>query len=357
MTPISRIAKTDKRSDRGMVLRTLIAPAMACCIAILAAAVAAPARAEEPVRIRQAYAIPVIHWASILSAKPGLARHFGHSYVMEPIRFKGSPQALTALAADEIEVGLLAYSTLAFAIDNAGLKDLRIIAGEFEDGFQDYYSAQFFVLKNAPIRTVDDLKAKVIATNGAGSAIDIAIRAMLKLHNLDPKKDVTFVEAAIPNMFPMLTSHKVDLIYGARTLAADPAAQESARVLFTQKDAMGTVQMNVWAVRQTFIDKHRAALIDYMEDALRAERWLLDPANRKEVVAIAAKIGKAPAAYFDSWLFTKKDQYHNLDMAVDVDALQKSMTLMTDLGYVKSSIDVRKYLDESIVNEAAARLR
>jgi len=40
---------------------------------------------------------------------------------MEPIRFKGSPQALTALAADEIEVGLLAYSTLAFAIDNAGI--------------------------------------------------------------------------------------------------------------------------------------------------------------------------------------------------------------------------------------------
>ena len=357
MIPISQIAKTHKRSERGMVLRTLIAPAMACCIAILAAAVAAPARAEEPVRIRQAYAIPVIHWASILSAKPGLARHFGHSYVMEPIRFKGSPQALTALAADEIEVGLLAYSTLAFAIDHAGMKDLRIIAGEFEDGFQDYYSAQFFVLKNGPIQTVDDLKGKVIATNGAGSAIDIAIRAMLRLHNLDPKKDVAFVEAAIPNMFPMLTSRKVDLIYGARTLAADPAAQQSARVLFTQKDSMGTVQMNVWAVRQGFIDKHRPALVDYMEDALRAERWFLDPANRQEVVAIAAKIGKAPAAYFDSWLYTKKDQYHNPDMQVDVDALQRSLTLMTDLGYVKASIDVRNYLDKSIVGEAAARLR
>ena len=180
---------------------------------------------------------------------------------------------------------------------------------------------------------------------------------VLKLHNLDPKKDVTFVEAAIPNMFPMLTSHKVDLVYGARTLAADPAAQQSARVLFTQKDAMGTVQMNVWAVRQTFIDKHRAALVDYMEDALRAERWFLDPANRQEVVAIAAKVGKAPAAYFDSWLFTKKDQYHNPDMAVDADALQRSMTLMTDLGYVKSRIDVRKYLDKSIVAEASGRLR
>jgi len=120
---------------------------------------------------------------------------------------------------------------------------------------------------------------------------------------------------------------------------------------------MGTVQMNVWAVRQGFIDKHRPALVDYMEDALRAERWFLDPANRQEVVAIAAKIGKAPAAYFDSWLYTKKDQYHNPDMQVDVDALQRSLTLMTDLGYVKASIDVRNYLDKSIVGEAAARLR
>jgi len=340
-----------------MFFRTLTSAATACFIALLCMTLVGPARGDEPVRIRQAYAIPVVHWASILFQKPGLARHFGHSYVMEPIRFKGSPQALTALAADEIEVGLLAYSTLAFAIDNAGMKDLRIIAGEFEDGFQDYYSAQFFVLKNAPIHTVDDLKGKVIATNGAGSAIDIAIRAMLKQHNLDAKKDVAFVEAAIPNMFPMLTSQKVDLIYGARTLAVDPAAQQAARVLFTQKDAMGTVQMNVWAVRQSFIDKHRAALVDYMEDALRAERWFLDPANRQEAVAIAAKVGKAPPAYFDSWLFTKKDQYHNPNMVVDVDALQRSLKLMTDLGYAKSSIDVKKYIDKSIVDEAVKRLR
>jgi hypothetical protein len=44
-------------------------------------------------------------------------------------------------------------------------------------------------------------------------------------------------------------------------------------------------------------------------------------------------------------------------MQVDVDALQRSLTLMTDLGYVKASIDVRNYLDKSIVGEAAARLR
>ena len=43
--------------------------------------------------------------------------------------------------------------------------------------------------------------------------------------------------------------------------------------------------------------------------------------------------------------------------AVDADALQRSMTLMTDLGYVKSRIDVRKYLDKSIVAEASGRLR
>ena len=64
------------------------------------------------------------------------------------------------------------------------------------------------------------------------------------------------------------------------------------------------------AARQSFIDKNRAALVDFMEDSLRIVRWYLDPANHKEVMEICARITKRPAEQFD-WVFTNKDNYRD----------------------------------------------
>jgi sulfonate transport system substrate-binding protein len=45
---------------------------------------------------------------------------------------------ITALANNELEIANLAYSTLAIAVANAGMNDLRVIADEFRDGVEGY---------------------------------------------------------------------------------------------------------------------------------------------------------------------------------------------------------------------------
>jgi sulfonate transport system substrate-binding protein len=316
----------------------------------------AKALAAEPLRIRQAYVSEVSNWASLLFEKPGIARHFGQSYVMEPIRFKGSPPIITALATGELEIGHLAYSSFALAVENAGLTDLRIISGEFQDGVAGHYSDEFFVLKDSSIHSIEDLKGKVLATNGAGSAIDLALRAMLRKHGIDEKKDVTIVEVALPNMLSMLNEHKVDLFGSVPPFAFVPAVHQAARVLFTQRDAVGATQMNVWVARQGFIEKNRRAMVDYLEDAIRAERWYLDPAHHTEAVAIAVKVSKQPADQFDDWLFTNKDYYRDPSGRPNLAALQASIDLQKNLGFLKVTLDVNKYVDLSIVDEAVERL-
>src|SRR2546430_6702439 len=42
---------------------------------------------------------------------------------LEPMRFQGTPAVITALANNEIDLGNLAFSSLALAIENAGLED------------------------------------------------------------------------------------------------------------------------------------------------------------------------------------------------------------------------------------------
>ena len=103
--------------------------------------------------------------------KKDLAKHWGKSYVMEAVRYQGTPPMITALANDELEIANLAYSTLGIAIENAGISDLRVISDEFRDGVPGYFSNQFFVRKDSGIKKIEDLKGKVLATNaiGAGS--------------------------------------------------------------------------------------------------------------------------------------------------------------------------------------------
>ena len=55
---------------------------------------------------------------------------------------------ITALANNEIEIGDLAFSSFALAVQNAGMDDLRVIADEFQDGVEGYYTNEFFVLKD-----------------------------------------------------------------------------------------------------------------------------------------------------------------------------------------------------------------
>jgi len=317
----------------------------------------AGAGATEPVKIRAAWVVAVANWPSLFQEKKDLARHLGKSYVFEPVHYNGTPLMITAMASGDLEVGTLAYSSLALAVENAGLDDMRIIADDFQDGVGSHFSTEYLVLNDSPIKKVEDLKGKILATNAAGSAVDIAMRAMLRRHGLEDKRDYTMVEAAFPTMRAMLAEKKVDLIPGVIPFALDPALRSSARVLFTQKEAIGATQMIVWAARKGFIDKNRAAMVDMMEDVLRVVRWYIDPANHKEAVEIAARFTKQPPERFDPWLFTAKDYYRDPDMLPNLEALQANVATQKQLGFIKSDIDVKKYADLSLVEEAARRLK
>jgi NitT/TauT family transport system substrate-binding protein len=268
---------------------------------------------------------------------------------------------ITALANNELEIADLAFSSFALAVQNAGMDDLRIIADEFQDGVNGYYTDEYFVLKDSPIKSVKDLKGKVLATNAAGSAVDIVARAMLKKNGLDDKKDVTIVEAAFPNMKAMLGEKKVDLIPGVIPFSLDPQLRSMTRVLFTQKQAVGRTQMILWAAREDFLKKNRAAMVDFMEDALRAVRWWVDPKNHKEAVEIAARVSKRPPEAFDKWLFVKAgqqgDYYRDPNLLPDLKSLQANIKLQQELGFLKANIDISKHADLSIARDAAKRLK
>lgn len=325
-------------------------------VGIVSVVLAAGIARAEPVTLRVGWVAPVADYGSIWLQKKELARNFGKSYVVDAVRFRGTPTMITAIATNELEIGALAYSTLPIAIENAGMDDIRVIADTFRDGVDGYYSNKFDVLADGPIHKVEDLKGKVVATNAAGSAVDVAMRAMLRKGGLETNRDYTTIEAPFPAMRAMLTEKKVDLIPAVLPFSTDPTLARIAHVLFTSKDAIGVSQFIMMTSRKPFIDAHHAALVDFLEDTLRIVRWYLDPKNHDEAVRIAAQLTKMPPEDF-GWLFTKADYYRDPNLLPDLDALQRNVDMTKELGFINASFDVRAHSDLSLVEEAAKRLQ
>src|SRR5262249_15069338 len=149
-----------RRVHRGFLM---LARALTFVVLIPALLCGGSAQCADPVKIRLAWAVVPAELSPILFAKPGIARHAGVSYTVEPIHFAAAPFMITALATGEVDIAPFSYSTIPNAVQNAGLTDLRIIADEFQDGVEGYYTNQFMVRKDSPIRSVEDLKGKIVA--------------------------------------------------------------------------------------------------------------------------------------------------------------------------------------------------
>ena len=139
-----------------MSAKKLTAAAVAL-IAVLGTRLVAEA---EPLTIRVGWVVTPGHMAPLTEAlgkrEPAVFMHLGQSYVTQPVRFNGTTPQIQAQAIGDLEVASFSTSALALAITNAHL-DERLVADVVTDGQPGYFSENFVVLADGPIRTVEDI--------------------------------------------------------------------------------------------------------------------------------------------------------------------------------------------------------
>jgi len=320
--------------------------------ATVAIAVAAVSAQAKPLNIKIGWSQTPGHVAPLLFIKKDLLKHYGKSYTVDAVRFRGSTNQLTALASGRLDIAALSATALDLAVNNAHI-NARVVGDVIQDR-APYWSSGFWVLNSSGINKIADLKGKRIATNAIGSAIDTSMRSMLHKHGLG-NNDFNTIEVSFGNMPAMLMSGKVDM---APILPQFMSLLDRSKVkeMFTSRDVTGPQQTVSLVARKSFIDKHRAALVDFFEDYIRALHWFLNPANHRQAIAIVMKFTHRPLTSVN-YAFTKNDYYRDPNDVPNIANLQHAIDLAVKNKVIKKGIDVEKYTDLSVIKEARKRIK
>ena len=324
-------------------------------VVLIAALLVTGAAHAEPLKLRIHWAQSPGHWAPMIAAvgdKYGVHKHYGKSYVVEPIFLSGSGPALQALAAGELDVTGLSPQSFAIGITEAKL-DLKVIGQQFSTDVPGYAGNAFWVRKGE-IKKVEDLKGKTIGVNARGSTIDAAVRTMLAKHGLEDGRDYQVVELRFPAQLAALTSKRVDLAILVRPWDAEGAKDPTLAPLFTMADSIGPTETITYVSKGEFIAQHRAALVDFLEDNIRLRRWAEGPGHA-QAVKVIAEILKKPVEQVD-FAFTKEDSYREPNAAANIARMQKNIDDLVKIKLLDKSINVKKHTDPSLAEEAAKRV-
>jgi NitT/TauT family transport system substrate-binding protein len=326
-------------------------------IAVAALAIAGAAQAE-PLKIRADWVASPEKSAAILptvaKAAPGVLKHYGQSYVIEPTQMAGGGVILTAMAGNQTDLSGYTPQMLVLATVQANL-DVRIIGQQLSDAVPGH-ARTFWWVRGAEIQKIEDLKGKTIAINARGANPDAALRMTMNKHGMADGKDYQIVEIRFPAMLPSLLEKKVDAAILIPPFYLPAEKNAALKPLFAVDDVFGPNETISLAVRADYLAKNRAALVDVLEDTMRFRRFITDPKTRPEALKVASEASKQPVEALASWVYTSKDYFVAPDCMVDVARLQQNVNDMHKLGIVPATIDVKPKVDMSLAREAVARL-
>ena len=300
----------------ALTRRTLVAAGTTGALAGLCAPFIRPARAA-PTVIRYATGggigpnemetVIYLDWM-----QKNVLKGYGKDYTVDMTFTRGTPEAGTLLAAGQADMATLSFAVFATSvIKNIVPGGMTIVSDNYQDGRAGFAQNTFFVLKDLPINSTQDLKGKKVGINAFGSAVDLALRVKLKKDGIDPRKDLTIVEVAFPNQAAAMREKRIDAGILILPFMNAEIRKGDLRGLFTGGDAFGPYSVIFQVVTNDFLKKNPEAVKSFLADYVRGLHWFYDPANRKKAIEITAEFTKSPADVLDSYFMTERDYYRD----------------------------------------------
>ena len=277
-------------------------------------------------------------------AKYGVAVETDNSSSSDELRAK--------LAAGKGDVAYAAVDN-AVAMVELAKADVVIVAGG--EGSQNELIAQ------ANIKTIKDLRGKTLIVDAPNTAYALQMKKILLLNGLTQADYEIKPYGVTPLRLTAMREHKEF----AGSMLGPPASILATRSglvsLGSVQDLIGPYQAaGNWAQRK-WAQEHRDPLVGYLAAFIEAQRWLMKPGNRDQVIALLMKESHLPAdVAAETYILsmTRPGGYEK-DARLDLDGFTNVLKLRVEIegqwgGHPPAP---QKYYEASYFDTALAKLK
>ena len=325
---------------------------LASCLAIMAWVVSPKALSQTPVPQK-------IHVLTLLgrpiqftiAAKQGYFAKFGVD--VDTDNKKNSDELRADLAAAKGDIAYLAVDNAVAMVELAHADVVILMGGE---GSQNELIAQ------PDIKSIADLRGKTLIVDAPNTAYALQMKKILSLSGLQPGKDYEIKPSgATPQRLIAMREHKeyAGSMLGPPTSLV--AKQEGFVSLGSVQQLIGPYQAAGFFTLRDWAKAHRDATISFLAACIDAQRWLMDPANKQQVIDLLVSDYKLSpeiaAETYDSSM--NKPGGYSKDAQFDLNGFKNVLKLRADVegswGGHPPSPD--KYYVPSYYDAALAKLK
>jgi ABC-type nitrate/sulfonate/bicarbonate transport system substrate-binding protein len=322
------------RLSRRTLLRT------GAAAGVLGTAVFAPAVRAAPPKLRLGHGAAAEEQVWLLIAKPELGKNYGKSYTVEATRFPSSSKRAQAYEAGAIDLAMGGANGVIFAAA-AGVEGKMIasVARESQRGF----STSFYVKADSEMKSVADIKGKVVGINGFNTSGHLWLIAALKKHNMTDK-DVRITPVGFSAMQESLRAGRIEVGMFPQPFAALLEKQDKVRKIFDAKYGMPfDEELIVIFGKDAYLKSNAEAIRGFLEDVKAAtDFYLAKPQEARQMLIDAKMVRVTPDVYL-----TMQDYYREPSLRIDVESLAKMQEFQIEAKFQDKSVDVKTLVDMS----------
>ena len=270
----------------------------------------------------------------------------GHLFI--PRLFQGFPEIKEALMSNKMQAAFM-VAPMAIALRAQGVPVKIVYLGH-------RYGSAFVVHKDGPIRSVPDLRGKLIAIPSRFSDERLIVFRALKAHGMSGK-DVRMVEMAPPDVAGALAAHAVDAFSMGEPFPSQAEMFGFGRVLFHAREYWPDYMSCVLVVRQDVIDSRPEAVQVLVDGIARSGLWLDEKdralRNREHAADFVGRFYFRQDPKLLRWALTKPiDRVMYTPLAPRKPDFDIVVNLMVETGVLDKFIAFEEYVDTSFAEGA-----
>jgi NitT/TauT family transport system substrate-binding protein len=266
--------------------------------------------------------------------------------LVEYLKFSGWPEVKESLMTGRIKAAYM-LAPLVMDLADKGIP-VKIVSLAHRSG------AVIMVRTESPIKTMKDLKGKLIAIPSRFAVDYLYVRKLLKKYGMT-EKDIDVIEMAPPDMPAALYAKSVDAYATGEPFGAVAQRAGYAKPLYMTRNDWPNYICCVLTVREELIRENRPLVQQLVNYTLEAGRWLdSSPENRKRAVELAAapNFFNQDPRVLQFVMDNPRDRVTYQDLRLIRSEFDELMQFSIEAGMLKRPVPYEKYVDESFTRNA-----